>query len=125
MPGPSCTRDGARIGFSAYREYLMTHRARLAGHRMRRMHPRAHNWRRELSIGTSILMIALGSIVRLAVDVNAQGFDIHAVGLILMIVGVVWLLISLLLMSVWADRRRDVVGFRREPDVIVRDRDVR
>lgn len=92
---------------------------------MRRMHPGAYNWRHNLRIGTSIVMIALGAILRFAVHVNTQGFNVHTIGLILMIVGIVGLLISLLLMSVWADRRRDVVTVRREPDVIVRDREVR
>lgn len=78
-----------------------------------------------MRIGTSILLIAVGAILRFAVTVTTKGFNLHTIGLILLIVGIAGLIISLLLMSVWADRRRDVVAVRREPDVVVRDPDVR
>jgi hypothetical protein len=51
-------------------------------------------------------LIAVGAILRFAVHVHTQGFNLHTVGVILMIVGAVGFLISLFWMTVWADRRR-------------------
>lgn len=59
-----------------------------------------------MTFGTSLLLIAVGAILRFAVHVHTKGFNLHTVGLILMIVGVVGFLISLFWMTVWADRRR-------------------
>ena len=57
-----------------------------------------------MGLGTSLFLIALGAILRFAVNVTTHGFNIHTVGVILMIVGVVGLIISLLWMLVWRDR---------------------
>lgn len=57
-----------------------------------------------MALGTSLLLIAVGAVLRFAVSVTTSGFNIHAVGVILMIVGAVGLLLSLLWMTVWADR---------------------
>jgi hypothetical protein len=59
-----------------------------------------------MALGTSILLIAVGAVLRFAVTVTTSGFNIHTVGVILMIVGAVGLLLSLLWMTMWADRRR-------------------
>lgn len=78
-----------------------------------------------MSIGTSIVLIAVGAILRFAVSVTAKGFSIHTIGLILMIVGIVGLIISVLWMSLWADRRRQVATVTRRDDVVVRDAHLR
>jgi hypothetical protein len=57
-----------------------------------------------MAIGTSILLLAIGAILRFAVSVSTSGFNIHTIGVILMIVGAVGLLLSLLWMTAWADR---------------------
>lgn len=57
-----------------------------------------------MAIGTSILLIAVGAVLRFAVTVSTSGFNIHTIGVILMIVGAVGLLLSLLWMTMWADR---------------------
>lgn len=62
-----------------------------------------------MALGTSFFLIAVGAILRFAVNVSTHGFNLHTVGVILIIVGVVGLLISLLMMTVWTDRRRAVV----------------
>jgi hypothetical protein len=67
-----------------------------------------------MGIGTSILLIAVGAIMRFAVTVHSSGFSIHTAGLILMIVGVVGLLISLFWITVWADRERGTTVRRRD-----------
>jgi protein-S-isoprenylcysteine O-methyltransferase Ste14 len=59
-----------------------------------------------MGIGTSIFLIAVGAILRFAVTATVSGIDIATVGTILLVVGVVGLLISLLYMTLWADRTR-------------------
>ncbi len=53
-----------------------------------------------MAIGTSIALIAIGAILRFAVDFDITGIEIHTVGLILMIVGVLGLAIGLVLLLV-------------------------
>ena len=78
-----------------------------------------------MGIGTSLLLIAVGAILRFAVSVTTNGFNIHSIGVILIVIGVIGLLISLAWMTVWAGRRdrtavverrdyvgRDVEGYR-------------
>jgi uncharacterized membrane protein YedE/YeeE len=77
-----------------------------------------------VGIGTSIFLIAVGAILKYAVTASVSGIDLQVVGVILMIVGVVGLLLSLLWMAIWADRRRTVArdgGVVRERDVVDRD----
>ena len=57
-----------------------------------------------MGIGTSIFLIAVGAILKYAVTANVSGVDLEVVGVILMIAGVIGLLISLLWMTIWADR---------------------
>jgi len=67
-----------------------------------------------MAVGTSILLIAIGAILRFAVHVSTTGFSLHTVGLILMIVGVIGLLASLLMGGMWASRREGPVVRERE-----------
>ena len=60
-----------------------------------------------MGIGTSIFLIALGAILKYAVTADVEGVNLETVGVILMVVGIVGLLLSLLWMTIWADRRRD------------------
>ena len=59
----------------------------------------------EMSLGTSLFLIALGAVLRFAVSVSTHGFSIHTIGVILMIVGGVGLIISWLWMTMWRERR--------------------
>jgi hypothetical protein len=72
-----------------------------------------------MPLGLSLLLIAVGAILKWAVSVNGDGFNINTIGVILMIVGGVGLLISLFLFAPWGDRRYD--DRRRE---VVREREV-
>lgn len=67
-----------------------------------------------MSIGASIALIAVGAILRFAVDADVQGIEISTVGLILMVAGIIGLVISLILFAN-ASRggRGDVVERRR------------
>jgi hypothetical protein len=62
-----------------------------------------------MGIGTSIFLIAIGAILRFAVHTSVSGVSLHTIGVILIVVGAVGLLISLLWLSVWADRRNGTV----------------
>jgi len=59
-----------------------------------------------MTIGTSIVLIAIGAILKYAVTADVDAIDIQVVGTILMIVGILGLAISLLYTFVLADRRR-------------------
>lgn len=67
-----------------------------------------------MQIGTALFLIAVGAILRYAVDADAEGFNINTAGLILMVVGAVGLLLALFFYS-----QRP-----RRGAVVERDRDV-
>ena len=62
-----------------------------------------------MGIGTSIFLIALGAILKFAVNVTVSGLSLATVGVILMVAGVVGLLLSFFWLNAWQDRRRGVV----------------
>jgi hypothetical protein len=59
-----------------------------------------------MRLGSSLLLIAIGAILRFAVSVHTSGFNVHTIGLILMIVGGVGFIISLFWMVSEQDRMR-------------------
>ena len=75
--------------------------------------------------GTSIFLIALGAVLKYAVTASVSGIDVNTVGVILMIAGIVGLLLSLLWMTIWADRTRGRAVVRdggvREREVVDRE----
>jgi membrane-bound ClpP family serine protease len=60
-----------------------------------------------MRIGASLVLIAVGAILRFAVTVhNPRGFNIHTAGVILMVVGAIGLVVT----AIWmATRRRTEV----------------
>jgi hypothetical protein len=62
-----------------------------------------------MTIGTSIFLIAVGAILKFAVHTSVSGLSLQTVGVILMIAGVVGLVLSLFWLTMWRDRRREVV----------------
>jgi hypothetical protein len=76
-----------------------------------------------VTTGTSIVLIAVGAILKFAVTATVSGIDLATVGVILIVVGIVGLVFSLLWLGVFADRRRVV-----EPGVVerpaVREREI-
>jgi hypothetical protein len=52
-----------------------------------------------MTIGTSLFLIAVGAILRYAVEATVAGLDIQTAGLILMAVGVVGLVIGLFMLT--------------------------
>ena len=73
-----------------------------------------------MGIGTSIVLIAVGAILKWAVTATVSGVSIHTVGTILLIVGILGLIISLLFLSSAFGRDRAVVRDRYVDDPRVR-----
>jgi len=57
-----------------------------------------------MQFGTSILLIAVGAILKFAVTATVSGISLATVGVILMVVGILGLVLSLMMMTMWADR---------------------
>lgn len=74
-----------------------------------------------MGIGTSLVLIAVGAILKFAVTATVSGIELATVGTILLIIGIVGLVISLLFMSSWRDRGAPVARERvveRDPPVV-------
>ena len=78
-----------------------------------------------MTIGTSIVMIAIGAILAYAVEADIQGIDIQTVGVILIVLGIIGLILSLLYTFVWAERARRGPGAAEEVPVRERERTYR
>ena len=59
-----------------------------------------------LSLGVSILLLAVGAVLTFAVEVTTSGFNLHTVGIILMVAGALGLVVSLLFWSSFSPYRR-------------------
>lgn len=57
-----------------------------------------------MGIGFSLLLIAIGAILKWAVDLQTNGFNWDVIGVILMVVGVVGLLWSFFIAEAWSHR---------------------
>ena len=70
-----------------------------------------------MGLGASLILIAIGAVLRWGVTASVTGFNIHVVGLILMVIGVLGLVLSLIFwasMGSWLPgRRTEVVRERR------------
>ena len=74
-----------------------------------------------MGIGTSLVLIAVGAILKYAVTISVSGVSLQTVGVILMLVGAAGLLLSLIWMAM--SRRRDVaVDDRARYDYAIDDR---
>ncbi len=72
-----------------------------------------------MTIGTSLFLLAVGAILKFAVEDSVSGVDLGTVGVILMVVGIVGLILSFFYLST-RDRRAATV-VEREP-VVERER---
>ena len=59
-----------------------------------------------MTIGVSLILVAVGAILVWGVNAEAEGLDIDAIGVILMIVGFVGALLSMILWSDWSPAYR-------------------
>ncbi len=79
-----------------------------------------------MSLGASLVIFAIGAILKFGVTASAEGIDLEAVGVILMIVGIIGGLVSAAFWSSWSPYRRTVVSERSVPVEQVREvREVR
>ena len=74
-----------------------------------------------MGIGVSLILIAGGLVLALAVNAHVSGVDIHTIGWIVAIVGAVGLVLSMIFWSSWAGpgywtRRRTYVDEGPPPD---------
>ena len=69
-----------------------------------------------MRIGASLVLIALGAILKFAVTQHVNGVNVATIGVVLMIVGIVGLLITLVMMSM---RRRTDVVYRRDGSTVL------
>jgi hypothetical protein len=64
-------------------------------------------------MGTGLLLLAVGAILRYAVNDEIKSVDLQTIGLILMIVGAVAFVVGLV--YAFSARRRDAVVVQRDP----------
>lgn len=63
---------------------------------------RARGYAQRVTIGTSIVLIAIGAILKYAVTAEVDFIDLQTVGVILMLVGILGLILSLLYTFMWS-----------------------
>jgi Zn-dependent protease with chaperone function len=69
-----------------------------------------------MTIGTSIVLIAIGAILKWAVTTHVNGFNIQTAGTVLLVVGLVGLALSLIYTMWWSRRDAyDQTAVRRQP----------
>ena len=72
-----------------------------------------------MGVGTSLLLIAAGAILKFAVTVsNSNGVDWNTVGVILMVIGGIGLLLSLLFWGSWGGVHRRRAAYVDERRVV-------
>ncbi|HEY2318023.1 MAG TPA: DUF6458 family protein [Solirubrobacteraceae bacterium] len=59
-----------------------------------------------MTIGTSILLIAVGAILKWAVTAHVSGINLQTAGTVLFVLGIIGLIISLLYTFVWSRQNR-------------------
>jgi hypothetical protein len=63
-----------------------------------------------MGIVVSMLLIAVGAVMRFAVTVKGHGFNVHTTGVILIIVGIVGAILSIVYWASWGGFRRGGVA---------------
>ena len=58
-----------------------------------------------MTIGSAIVLIAIGAILKWAVTATVSGFDIQTAGTVLLVVGLVGLVLALFYTFWWSNRR--------------------
>jgi hypothetical protein len=69
-----------------------------------------------MTIGTSIVLIAIGAILKWAVTASVSGINLQTAGTVLLIVGIVGLVLSVIYTFYWSRRTTTAVPVdRRDP----------
>ena len=76
-----------------------------------------------MGIVVSLLMIAVGAIMRFAVTVEGNGFNVGTAGMVLMVVGTIGALLSIAFWASWGGFGHHASGTTTQRTV-VRERDV-
>ena len=61
----------------------------------------------EVTLGTSLVLAAIGAVLKWAVTAHVNGFNIQTAGLVVFIIGLVGIVLSLFYMLWWSERERD------------------
>jgi hypothetical protein len=67
-----------------------------------------------MTIGSSIVLIALGAILKWAVTAHVSGINLQTAGTVLFVLGIVGLLLAVLYTFVWSRRSTGVVPVAAE-----------
>jgi hypothetical protein len=59
-----------------------------------------------VTLGTSLVLAAIGAVLRWAVTAHVSGFNIQTAGLVVFIIGLVGVVLSLFYMLWWTERER-------------------
>ena len=82
-----------------------------------------------MGVATSIVVFAIGAILRFATTVQSSDFNLHTVGVILMIVGIVGFIASMIFWASWGGfggfNRSSRTVYQRSDGAIVEDRQQR
>ena len=78
-----------------------------------------------MGIVTSLLLIAVGAIMRFAVTVKGNGFNVGTVGMILMIVGVIGAVLSIAFWASWGGFGHRGTTLVEPQRTVVRETEVR
>jgi len=68
-----------------------------------------------MTIGSAILLIAVGAILKWAVTAHVSGFDLQTAGTVLFVVGLVALAVALVYTFWWSRREYDDTRVARRP----------
>lgn len=75
-----------------------------------------------MGISVSMLLIAVGAIMRFAVTVEGDGFNVGTAGMVLMVVGIIGAVLSIAFWTRWGGfGHRSVAGTH---DTVVREREL-
>jgi hypothetical protein len=80
-----------------------------------------------MGIATSIVVFAIGAILRFATTVHTTNWNVHTIGVILMIVGAVGFVVSLIFWGTWggfggSGRRRRTTYREADGTIVQEDR---
>lgn len=78
-----------------------------------------------MGMGTSLFLVAVGAIMRFAIDVTTKGVDVHMIGVILMFVGAFGVVLSAVFWSTWGGFNRPAGATRASGDTVVVERETR
>jgi hypothetical protein len=67
-----------------------------------------------MTIGTSIVLLAVGAILKWAVTAHVSGIDLQTAGTVLFVLGIVALFLSVLYTFVWSRSRISETGVIRD-----------